>query len=90
MAKLLRLTCVQAKIGGLSRSTIWRLERKGLFPKRRLVTGKIVAWDESEIDEWIASRRQEFGPVPVRNPARSEGKKNVNGAAGQIPATAME
>lgn len=87
MAKLLRLSCVQAKVGGLSRSTIWRLERNGLFPKRRLVTGKIVAWDESEIDEWIASRKREFGPVPLRNPARSEGKENISGRAGQIPGT---
>ena len=67
MAKLLRFPGVQVKTGGLSRSTIWRLERDGLFPKRRLVTGKIVAWDEAEIDAWIRSRNQEFGPVPGRS-----------------------
>jgi predicted DNA-binding transcriptional regulator AlpA len=67
MANLLRFPGVQAKTGGLSRSTIWRLERDGLFPKRRLVTGKMVAWDESEIDEWITSRRQDFGPAPSWN-----------------------
>lgn len=67
MARLLRFHGVQAKTGGLSRTTIWRLERDGLFPKRRLLTGKIVGWDEAEIDEWIASRSQEFGPAPSRN-----------------------
>ena len=86
---ILRLPAVKSE-SGLSRSTIWRLERNGLFPKRRLVTGKIVAWDESEIDEWIASRKQEFGPVPVRNLARSERKENSSGSAGQVLATAMK
>ena len=67
MAKLLRFPGVQIKTGGLSRTTIWRLERDGLFPKRRLLTGKIVAWDEAEIDDWIKSRNQEFGPAPSRH-----------------------
>jgi prophage regulatory protein len=67
MAKLLRFPGVQVKTGGLSRTTIWRLERDGLFPKRRLLTGKIVAWDEAEIDEWIKSRIQEVGPAPSRH-----------------------
>jgi len=58
MAKLLRLEAVQAKIGGLCRTTIWKLEKDGLFPKRRALTKKIVGWDESEIDVWIQSRDQ--------------------------------
>ena len=67
MAKLLRFPGVQIKTGGLSRTTIWSLERDGLFPRRRLLTGKIVAWDEAEIDDWIKSRSQEFGPAPSRH-----------------------
>jgi len=63
MSKLLRFPGVQVKTGGLSRTAIWRLERDGLFPRRRLLTGKIVAWDEAEIDEWIKSRSREFGPA---------------------------
>ncbi len=74
MANLLRLSGVQAKTGGLSRTTIWRLERDGLFPKRRLVTGKMVAWDESEVDEWIKSRNKECGPMPSRSLKVAEGK----------------
>jgi len=79
MAQLLRFPGVQAKTGGLSRTTIWRLERDGLFPKRRLLTGKIVAWDEGEIDEWIKSRSKEFGPAPARGNREAEVKPGSRG-----------
>jgi len=65
MSKLLRLSDVQAKIGGLSRVTIWRLEQKERFPKRRVVTPKIVVWDEAEIDEWIKSCKPGNGYMPA-------------------------
>ena len=38
----------------LSRCTIWRLEKKNRFPKRRKIGFKRVAWRTSEIDAWIA------------------------------------
>ncbi len=79
MAKLLRFPVVQVKTGGLSRTTIWRLERDGLFPKRRLLTGKIVAWDEAEVDEWIKSRAQEFGPAPSRSLRDADAKADSRG-----------
>ena len=79
MAKLLRFPGVQVKTGGLSRTTIWRLERDGLFPKRRLLTGKIVAGDEAEIDDWITSRSQEFGPAPSRHFKDIEPKTSSRG-----------
>lgn len=41
---------------GLSRTTVWRLERQGLFPKRRRVAKNAVAWLETEIRQWMASR----------------------------------
>ncbi len=40
----------------LSRSTIWRLERAGRFPARRQLSSGRVAWVESEVDAWLASR----------------------------------
>jgi prophage regulatory protein len=40
----------------LSRNTIWELERSGHFPHRRQITTNKIAWLESEIDAWIASR----------------------------------
>src|SRR5262249_53376442 len=41
---------------GLSRTTIWRLERFGNFPARRRLSPNTVGWRESEVEEWIASR----------------------------------
>lgn len=48
-------------IVGLSRSTIYRLEADGDFPKRRKL-GKssksaAVGWLRSEVEEWLASRQ---------------------------------
>ena len=40
----------------LSRATIYRLEGKGAFPDRVHLTQCAVAWRESEIAAWIASR----------------------------------
>jgi predicted DNA-binding transcriptional regulator AlpA len=37
----------------LSRTTIDRLERKGLFPRRRRVSARAVRWLASEIESWI-------------------------------------
>lgn len=40
----------------LSRSTIWRMERAGEFPKRRRLSENKVAWWEPEIEEWLHAR----------------------------------
>jgi len=44
--ELLRLT-------GLSRSTIFRLERMGKFPQRRKIAVNAVGWIYSEVHSWI-------------------------------------
>ena len=76
MSKLIRLQAVQAIIGGLSRTTIWRLERDGRFPKRRMVSQRIIAWDETEIDEWIRSRDQGIGTgIKIRQKSNSGTRK---------------
>jgi prophage regulatory protein len=41
---------------GLSRSTIWRLEGSGIFPRRRQLGGNSVGWVEAEIQEWLEGR----------------------------------
>jgi prophage regulatory protein len=41
---------------GLSRSTIWRLERRGEFPKHHRIAPNVVAWIEQEITSWIELR----------------------------------
>ncbi len=56
----------------LHRNTIYKLELKGEFPKRRVVAGGKVVWRASEIAAWIASRptadeaRQESAPPLTR------------------------
>lgn len=41
---------------GLSRSTVYRRLDQGAFPKPYPLGGKIIAWAESEIDQWILDR----------------------------------
>ena len=53
--KLLRFTAVRERTG-LSRSTIWRLERRGAFPKHLKISSNIVAWLEDEIVAWIRAK----------------------------------
>ena len=53
--KILNLNEVVEKTG-LSRVTIWRLEKSGKFPKRVNLTDSRVGWIETEIDEWIEAR----------------------------------
>ena len=49
---LLRFPTVRERTG-LSRSTIWRLERQGEFPKHRRTSANAVAWVEAEVLSWI-------------------------------------
>ena len=53
--KLLRFPMVRERTG-LSRSTIWRLERCGDFPKHRRISANVVAWVEEEVMGWIHSK----------------------------------
>jgi prophage regulatory protein len=40
----------------LSSVSIWRLERKKLFPRRIKLGGKRVGWIEREVLDWIGAR----------------------------------
>lgn len=54
--RLLRFEAVRDRTG-LSRSTIWRLERRGLFPRHRQISLNAVGWIEDELNDWIQTRR---------------------------------
>ena len=41
---------------GLSRTTIWRMERAGQFPRRVLLSARAVGWQECELKAWVARR----------------------------------
>jgi predicted DNA-binding transcriptional regulator AlpA len=43
-------------ITGLSRTTLWRLERAGKFPMRLRLSANRVGWRKDEVEEWIATR----------------------------------
>jgi predicted DNA-binding transcriptional regulator AlpA len=45
-----------AQLTKLSRSTRWRLERTGRFPRRRQLSPGCIGWLRSEILAWMASR----------------------------------
>ena len=73
--RLLRLKQVVAATG-LSRMTIYRLEKLGNFPSRRRLSANSVAWHEEEVTEWLRSRppvgkHPNISPSSERNPAQS-------------------
>lgn len=40
----------------LSDTTVWRMERRGKFPRRIAISDKRVAWRRSEIEAWLEER----------------------------------
>ena len=53
--KLLRFPAVRERTG-LSRSTIWRLERRGEFPRHHRIAPNVVAWVEDDVSAQILER----------------------------------
>jgi prophage regulatory protein len=53
--RVLRLDTVML-LTGLSRATLWRMERESRFPKRVKIGKRAVAWRETEIRDWLARR----------------------------------
>ena len=42
---------------GLSRTTLWRMENKGEFPRRVSLGVGSVGWRHSEVQQWLANRQ---------------------------------
>ncbi|MEE9363072.1 MAG: AlpA family phage regulatory protein [Cellulophaga sp.] len=53
--RILRTKEVQ-DMTSLSRTTIWRLERKGEFPNRVALSSGSIGWRATEIEKWIRER----------------------------------
>ena len=49
---------------GLSRTTLWRMQKRRQFPSRRELSPGTIGWLEGEIDAWIRERV----PKVVTNP----------------------
>src|SRR5215468_1669096 len=41
----------------VSRTTLWRMERAGLFPRRIQVSANRIGWLESDVDAWLDERK---------------------------------
>ena len=41
---------------GVSRSTLFRWEKAGIFPARLRIGPHTVAWRKSEVDDWLAAK----------------------------------
>ena len=54
--RLLKLAEVK-RLTSLSQPTIWRLIQKDQFPRPMQVTSSRVAWRETDVREWLASRK---------------------------------
>lgn len=46
-----------ARMTGLGRTTRYEMERRGEFPARRQITPGAVGWLESELLDWLLSRK---------------------------------
>lgn len=42
---------------GLSATTIYHMERAGIFPQHFMLTPRCAVWDEAEVDAWLAERK---------------------------------
>lgn len=56
--RILRLPQV-CEVTGLRKSTIYRYEADGYFPKRTRIGRRAVGWIEEEVQTWIRARAQE-------------------------------
>jgi len=60
------------QLTGLSRDTIDRLERRGAFPKRILLSGRKVCWDLAEIEAWHQERKDARDGQRAATPPKAE------------------
>jgi prophage regulatory protein len=73
--QILRVQDVEHRTG-LSRTSLWRLQRAGDFPPSRRLSPGTVGWLESEVEAWIASRSTkgvgstQIGLTPSRSRTR--------------------
>ena len=58
--RLLDQTTVLEKVP-VSRTTLWRMERAGQFPKRLQISANRVGWLETDVDAWVEARRPSHG-----------------------------
>ena len=55
------------KITNLSRVSLWRYERRGLFPSRLRLGPNRVGWLQSEVEDWLRARPRGMAYVETDN-----------------------
>ncbi|MEW5710177.1 MAG: AlpA family phage regulatory protein [Pseudomonadota bacterium] len=61
--RILRVEDVM-RLTGLSRTTLWRMERTGKFPARVQIGARGIGWHEQEVLDWLASLPRVGGDNP--------------------------
>jgi predicted DNA-binding transcriptional regulator AlpA len=56
--RLIPFPVLKDRLGGLSRSTIWRMVTRKDFPRPIRASAGRALWLESEIDAWIAAKAE--------------------------------
>lgn len=69
LPELLRLPEVQS-ITNLATSTLYRDMARGDFPRPVVLTGRAVAWQKSQIEEWLNDREIAGGASQKRKGAK--------------------
>ena len=46
-----------ANLLGLSRATLWRMEKRGELPPKIALSPGVTGWRESDISEWLEARK---------------------------------
>ena len=64
-----------AELVGLSRATIYNMEKAGTFPKKTPLGERAVAWRESEITAWMESRKDIEKTEKEKRPGKPPTKK---------------
>jgi prophage regulatory protein len=67
------------QITGMSRDTIDRLESRGRFPKRVVLSDRKVGWNVDEVEQWREARNQER----FRRASSKESSVSAEGNAGK-------
>ena len=56
LKQIIRFPALKEKLGGVSRSTIFRWERDKTFPRHIQLGPKAVGWDLNSVNSWLDSR----------------------------------
>jgi len=84
--QFLRREQVLAKLG-ISKTTLYNLERAGRFPAHFMLTPRCAVWRAEEVEAWMVKRISAPGPaapapdVSLREHAPGRGKKRQQAAA---------